>query len=239
MNELQDVILHVYKLETEQQQNQQQSQQQQSTGIRALNFMSRLLPQVGMGAYHTSIEIFSDRYTFAANAGIIRTRNTREGVPQGATYQEDIPLGACSCNRGQLQQIIKRLSDKYFTSTSYHLVHRNCNHFTQTLATSLILYDELQNNEIKDSKLVVKKYPDWINRLANTGKIMIGHDDDIISCNVIIEAKYAIGIDIDAINNKKKESTTNSKRKSNEKKELTEQQKAMLAKIKGGSGNKK
>eukprot|EP00339_Tiarina_fusa_P016601 CAMPEP_0117059194 /NCGR_PEP_ID=MMETSP0472-20121206/41113_1 /TAXON_ID=693140 ORGANISM="Tiarina fusus, Strain LIS" /NCGR_SAMPLE_ID=MMETSP0472 /ASSEMBLY_ACC=CAM_ASM_000603 /LENGTH=59 /DNA_ID=CAMNT_0004776797 /DNA_START=51 /DNA_END=227 /DNA_ORIENTATION=- len=59
MNALQDVVLHVYELTPDDQQQQQQ-QQQQSTGVRALSFFTRILPSMGMGAYHTSLEVMDD-----------------------------------------------------------------------------------------------------------------------------------------------------------------------------------
>lgn len=235
MMELKDVILHVYELQTP----ESQQQQQQSTGLRALSFFSSMLPSIGMGAYHTSLEVMDDRYTFAANAGIIKTRGSREGVPPGANYKEAIPLGACSVrNRGELQEIVQKLQ-KYFTPTGYHLVHRNCNHFSETFATALILKDTLvdvaANSKKKKSQPILKTYPDWINRLANTGKSVISHDDVIVPCNVLEEARYAVGADqrVGWELSSKDTSKRSSKTKSG-KKELTEKQKAALAKIRGG-----
>ena len=225
MEVLKDVVLHVYQLETSPEQ-----QQQQSGGTRALSFFSRLLPSMGYGAYHTSLEVMDDRYTFAANAGIVKTRSRNEAVPPGATYKEAIALGACSVrNRGELQEIVTKLSP-FFSSTAYHLVHRNCNHFTETFAMAIIMKDSLAEpgNHHK-----LKFYPEWINRLANTSKMVVSHDDDIVPCNVLEEARKAVGADqkvgwdFSSNNNAK----SSSKRGSSKKKELTEKQKAALAKI--------
>ena len=231
MQELQDVVLHVYELQTPE---SQQQQQQQSTGGRALSFFSRLLPSIGMGAYHTSLEVMDDRYTFAANAGIVKTRSRNEAVPPGATYKEAIPLGACSVrNRGELQEIVKQLQ-VFFKPDGYHLLHRNCNHFTETFATAIILQDALAEPSKDQHRL--KSYPEWINRLANTSKTMVSHDPDIVPCRVLEEARKAVGADQkvgwDFSNNNSKQ-TKSSKRTSSGKKELTEKQKAALAKIRG------
>jgi hypothetical protein len=206
-----------------------------------MSFFSRLLPSVGMGAYHTSIEVMDDRYTFAANAGIVKTRSRNEGIPLGATYKEAIPLGACSVkHRGEVQEIVNKLAEK-FGPKSYHLVHRNCNHFTETLATALILKDQLieSSNQKKTTKRL-KSYPECINRLANTGKMIISHDSDIVTCNVLEEASKAVGAgekvgwEFTTTGSKGQTDTTKkNKTKSGGKKELTEAQKAALAKIRG------
>ena len=111
------------------------------------------------------------------------------------------------------------------------MVHRNCNHFTETFATAIILKDSLA--EPGTHKL--KFYPDWINRLANTSKAVVGHDEDIVPCNPLEEARKAVGADQKVgWDFGHKDSKKDSKRKSSQKKELTEKQKAALAKIRGG-----
>lgn len=224
---IKDVTLHVWELQTA----PDEQQQQQSTGARALSFFSKLLPSMGMGAYHTSLEVMGDRYTFAANAGIVKSRSRNEAVPGGALFKESILLGACSVrNRGELQEIVKKL-DEFFSKTAYHLVHRNCNHFTETFATAIIMKDTLA--EPGTHKL--KYYPEWVNRLANRSGMVVSHDEDIVPCNVLEEARKSVGADVKVgweFGSKNK--STNSKRSSSQKKELTEKQKAALAKIKGG-----
>ena len=121
------------------------------------------------------------------------------------------------------------------------VLHRNCNHFTETFATAIILQDTL--SESGPAKL--KTYPEWINRLANTSKMVISHDVDIVPCNVVEEARKAVGADqkvgwgfSNNNNSNAKSATTSNKWTSNgksTKKELTEKQKAALAKIRGGN----
>jgi hypothetical protein len=220
-----DVILHVYAL------------QPPANSSGSGSFISRLLPAVGMGAYHTSLEVDGYRYTFAANAGIVKTMSRNEGVPSGAVYKEAIELGSCCCNRGEVNGILQKLG-KDFHGRSYHLVHRNCNHFTETLATAIILNEKLMDK----NQGRLKAYPEWINRLANTSGMVVSHDDDIVPCNVMAEARKATGADEKiSWDFSKKESAASSSSKSStkqSKKQLTEKQKAMLAKIKGGSSKK-
>ncbi|CAB9502862.1 Desumoylating isopeptidase 2 [Seminavis robusta] len=234
MQVLQDVVLHVYELQAP----ADQQQQQQSSGLRALSFFSQMLPSMGYGAYHTSLEVMDDRYTFAANAGIVKTRSSNEAVPPGALYKEAIPLGACCVrSRGELHEIVTKLR-AVFAPNAYHLVHRNCNHFTETFATAIILQDALAE---PGNHHRLKTYPDWINRLANTSKMVVSHDEDIVPCNVLVEARNAVGANEKVGWEFSSKASTSSKRNSinstakSSKKELTEKQKAALAKIRNKS----
>jgi hypothetical protein len=202
MEELKDVVLHVYQLS---------EAGARRNGNAAVAFLSRrLLPSIGMGAYHTSVEVDGQFYTFAANAGIVKTKHRDQGLPADYVnaYQESIVLGAsCHDRRGELNEIIQTLSQT-FTPTSYHLAHRNCNHFTETLATALILRDQLSRDNYNthapdnttpgtstNNNKRLETFPQWINRLANTGRMVIAHDDDIVPCDVWKEAICAVGAD--------------------------------------------
>lgn len=221
MEEAKDVVLHVYKL---------------TAPEGAASFFTKtLLPSLGMGTYHTSLEVDGYRYTYAANRGIIKTASHRDGLPGNATFQESIALGGSSLrntNRGAMNELMKKLGETFQPNT-YHLVHRNCNHFSETLATAIILYEKLADKKV--SRLAA--YPEWVNRLANTGKMVVSHDADIVPCNVLQEARRAVGADdkvgwnFDGGGTSSSSSTKTTS--SRTKKELTPAQKAALAKIRG------
>ena len=175
--------------------------------------VGKMLPSLGMGAYHTSVRIgtnndsgpYTTTYTFVAHQGIVLEKRQRSShntnnigvvnaLPSHATFKEEIILGSCNCSRGQVNEIIQILSQHYFTNTSYHLVHRNCNHFTETFATALIHYQEFIHpmNTTPKRTVSLSTYPDWINRLANTGANVISHDTDIIPCHPYQEAYHAV-----------------------------------------------
>lgn len=137
-----------------------------------------------------------------------------------------------SC-RSQINAILKNLGEN-FHGRSYHLVHRNCNHFTATLATAIILNDQLVDP--KQGRL--NSYPEWINRLASSSSMVISHDDDIVPCNVMTEARKASGADGKIGWDLRSSQTGNasaskSSTQQSSKKQLTDKQKAMLARIKG------
>jgi hypothetical protein len=222
-------------------------------------FSRTVLPMVGMGAYHTSLEIDGFVYVYAANVGITKTKLTSTITPetmvppQMATYRESIYLGSCQRTRTEIHEIVRNLQSNSFGPQSYHLVHRNCNHFTETFATALLLYDQLildyqqqQQKSSSSSLHRLKTYPTWINRLAYSSSSMIAHDIDIVPCQVIAEAQMAIdaknkvtwAFPDNTTSHKQPPPNNNKKNASSSaaKKQLTEAQKEALAKIRKGTG---
>lgn len=185
-----------------------------------------------MGAYHTSITFHGFVFTFVANRGIVKFSSQRqENLPDGAEFQETITLGkSCVESAGHVNEIVNKLG-AFFHATSYHLVHRNCNHFSETFATALILAPEL----VEGTAGRLNTFPVWVNRLANNSKMVVSHDEDIVPCNVLEEAKKAVGADrkvgwsLTSLSSDTK--LKGDKKKQSTKKTLTEAQKAALAKI--------
>lgn len=126
------------------------------------------------------------------------------------------------------------MRDDQFKGENYHLANRNCNHFCETFAMALILGNDL----LEDSNTTLKldEFPAWVNRLARTGTSM-GIDDGK-SCDVVVEARVAAGLKGKVgwnLTSSSKSKTSATAAKRSQKKELTEKQKAALAKLKEGS----
>jgi len=235
-----NVVLNIYDLLPG---DQSQSSSRSSS---LTSFFSGMLAPLGMGAYHTSIDVRGFRYQFGAGVGISRTSAPTTGgetaeslrvMPPNVAYRESIILGQTWFERCDINEIIQRMRNDKFTGDKYHLANRNCNHFSETFATVLIFGDLLlEENETKNCKL--EKFPAWVNRLAKTGT-SLGIDDGNV-CNVLAEARIAAGIK-DKVSwglssntsptTKGSAKATSSVNK-NQKKELTEKQKAVLAKLK-------
>jgi hypothetical protein len=236
------VVLNLYELAMTVDQQQQQSS--------VVSFFSKILPQAGLGAYHTSLDVNGYCYSYGVG-GISKTStiNKHKYLPANATFLESITLG--SLNLGNdlsiINKCINNLRRTSFTETGYHVLHRNCNHFTETFATALIIANDL----ICEKPPELKSYPKWINRLARTSSNFTNRgpkDSDVngmapaLVCNVRSEAILATGLDdqigwdLKSPSTAKTSATKNwihSKKdsKSRNKKELTEAQKTMLAKL--------
>lgn len=214
-----EVILHIYKLGN------------------ANNFWCRtFLPAVGMGAYHTCIQLDGKLYTFDALKGII-VQNIRNvnitRLSDGELLEQSITLGNCHLTRGEIQEIVNRLQKDFFYENAYHLVHRNCNHFSETFALALLQHDELIEKG-PDPSIKNSNYPTHINRLAGTSGLFIKHDDDIVPCKPLEEAATVVGAAEKVgwtFGKKLSSKSTKTILVSKQKKELTKAQKAALEKL--------
>jgi hypothetical protein len=196
-----------------------------------------------IGAYHTSIDVRGFRYQFGANVGITRTASPRGGgetadsnrfVPPNGAYRESIVLGQTWNEQGDINAIIQRMRDDKFRGDTYHLVRRNCNHFSETFAIALILGKELLNDEEGKGVLALEKFPAWVNRLARIGS-SLSNEDTNPACDAVAEARVAAGVKgkvgWDFAVSSSSSSKSNDGARS-QKKELTEKQKMALAKLK-------
>ena len=233
-----NVTLHIYDLLPESQQSQATSTQEQSTTTTSSSFFSRLLSPLGFGAYHTSIDVRGFRYQFGAVTGIVRTSGSIEAdrnIPPNAAYKESIILGQTWLELKDINAVITRMRDANWKGENYHLANRNCNHFSETFATAIILGDNLLEDNPNKSGQSLTTFPSWVNRLARTGTSFLGAQSD--ACiDIVAEARDAAGLkgkvgwNLSSSSSKNKSASTDKNR--SQKKELTAKQKAMLEKLK-------
>lgn len=106
-----------------------------------------LLSMLGMGIHHSGLQIEDREYTFN-NSGIIRMRLLRMPF---CRLNESIELGRYGGSRDELEAIVAELGAAEWRPGAYHVLRRNCNHFTEALAR----------------KLLGASIPAWVNRSAN------------------------------------------------------------------------
>jgi len=115
---------------------------------------NELLHPVGLGIYHTGVEISGSEYTFADSAGIFS--HPPRSVPQ-AKFREQIDLGSFEgAENGAaalVQSAVRALAEEKFGPNDYHILQNNCNHFAKALVW----------------KLLQKQIPAYINRMADIG----------------------------------------------------------------------
>ena len=110
------------------------------------------LHPLGIGIYHTSIQINNTEYWFGGHpedfTGVseeVPFKNTKQFF-----FRETIMLGESSLNYETIRSIIEKIKDKY-TGKSYNVISNNCNHFT---------------NELTAELLNKKNIPNFLNRVA-------------------------------------------------------------------------
>ncbi|XP_058764553.1 deSI-like protein At4g17486 [Vicia villosa] len=107
----------------------------------------------GVGVFHSGIEVHGMEYGFGAHE--YPTSGVFEVEPKscpGFIYRRSVLLGSTDMSYSQFRSFIERLSAKYH-GDSYHLIAKNCNHFTDEVC----------------QELTGKPIPAWVNRLARVG----------------------------------------------------------------------
>ncbi|PIC28211.1 hypothetical protein B9Z55_020204 [Caenorhabditis nigoni] len=110
---------------------------------------------IGVGIFHSGIEIFGVEYAYGGHP--YQFSGVFENSPQDAEelgetfkFKESIVVGETEHSTTDVRRLIKALGED-FRGDRYHLISRNCNHFSAVLARAL----------------TGKEIPGWINRLAN------------------------------------------------------------------------
>jgi len=118
-----------------------------------LMIMNYTINRIGLGVYHTGVEVYCREYSYA---GHYHTENTglKDSAPRDtswlhdAIFRERILVGVTQLSREEVRAKFEELKPLYL-GPSYNVLDRNCNHFTE--AFLLILTG--------------KELPPYINRL--------------------------------------------------------------------------
>lgn len=97
--------------------------------------------------------VHGSEYSFGAHD--LPTSGVFEVEPKscpGFLYRSSIFIGSTSLQPLEFRDFIQRMASEYHGDT-YHLISKNCNHFTDDLST----------------RLTGKPIPGWVNRLAKLG----------------------------------------------------------------------
>ncbi|KAK7262152.1 hypothetical protein RJT34_29713 [Clitoria ternatea] len=107
----------------------------------------------GVGIFHSGIEVHGMEYGFGAHeypsSGVFEVEP--RSCP-GFIFRRSVLLGTTDMSSSDFRIFMERLSARYHGDT-YHLIAKNCNHFT----------DEVSQ------RLTGKAIPSWVNRLARVG----------------------------------------------------------------------
>ncbi|CAL5339376.1 unnamed protein product [Camellia sinensis] len=109
----------------------------------------------GFGIFHSGIEVHGMEYGFGAHdfpiSGVFEVEP--KSCP-GFIYRCSITLGHMNMPPSEFRTFIEDVASEYHGDT-YHLISKNCNHFTDDIAW----------------RLTGKHIPGWVNRLARLGSV--------------------------------------------------------------------
>lgn len=107
----------------------------------------------GVGIFHSGIEAHGVEYAFGAHD--YPTSGVFEVEPKscpGFIFRRSVSLGTVNMPPREFRQFVEHMAGSY-NGDSYHLIAKNCNHFTDDICR----------------RLTGKPIPGWVNRLARIG----------------------------------------------------------------------
>jgi len=115
------------------------------------------LPSMGLGTYHSGIEIYGREFSFGwsdgEQTGVFEVPpKCAGGVMPKITYRKSVCVGKAKVSRAEVDRLLSHMSDIY-RGCRYSVIDNNCNHFSNKLS----------------KRLCKRKIPAYVNRPAKVG----------------------------------------------------------------------
>ncbi|EDO32262.1 predicted protein, partial [Nematostella vectensis] len=135
---------------------------------------------IGLGVFHSGVVVHGKEYAYGGHpyewSGIFDMfPKCAEMLGPEFKFRESIVIGMTDFSSEDIDHIVNEMGSK-FTGVSYHLVDKNCNHFTSEFTQVSIIHVNIvvllstpTPQPSLNWLLCGKAIPNWVNRLANAG----------------------------------------------------------------------